>query len=799
LLFGRAGRPQGECMEHETPQRGWLKGGGYFRKFVASFVGLVVLVLAVNASLETYFVYRNTTDLVVKSQTEKAEGTVRRIEQFLTEIERQISWATRASTTTVEQRRADYALLLQQAPSIERLIQLDSSGIEQLRATRQDIVVGSGLDYSGDPRFRDAKGQLAWWSPIYFNGRIPFIAIAVAHSGPNAGSTVAEISLKFLGDFIDRAQVGADTEAYIVDPSGRLLVDSNPDRSLGTSLAALPQVAALLGQSGERPMIGKDLEEQAVLVGTAVVPQRNWYIFFEQPLTRALEPVYILLYRTLWLIGLGIGLSVLAGMLLARRLVTPIRALQVGARQLEASNFGYRIDVQSRDEIGELANQFNRMADQLQGSYGRLEQKVAERTRDLAQSIGELQALEEIGRTLASSLDLKAVLATIVTRAVELSHADAGAIYAYEPARDMFELAESHGLDDAFKSAVRATHIAFDAGVMGRWATQQKPIVIPDLSTFTDFPLRELTVSAGFNSLLFVPLAMQDRIFGALVLHRRSKGEFPARTVELIQTFAHQSVLAMNNAGLFREVEQRGRELAIASAHKSQFFANMSHELRTPLNAVLGYSELLADGLYGPMPEKAAEVLERIQSNGKHLLGLINDVLDLSKIEAGQLTLALEDYSVETMVQSVVSAAGSLARNKGIEVTTAVAPNLPMGRGDERRLTQVLLNLVSNAIKFTDAGSVGIDVQAVDGQFRIAVSDTGPGIAPDDQQKIFEEFQQVDNSSTRAKGGTGLGLSISRRLVDMHGGRIDLVSTVGVGSTFSVIIPIRVDEQREQA
>jgi signal transduction histidine kinase len=786
-------------MEQETERRGWFRGGGYFRMFVASFVGLVVLVLAVNASLETYFVYRNTTDLVVRSQAEKAGGTARRIEQFLTEIERQISWATRASTTTVEQRRSDYVLLLQQAPSIDRLIQLDSAGIEQLRATRNEIVTGSGMDFSVDPRYRDAKGKVVWWSPIYFNGRTPFIAVAVAHSGPKAGSTVAELSLKFLENFVDPSQVGTDTEAYVVDMTGRLLVDSKPDRGLGTSLAGLPQVAAQLRGVGQRVTMGNDLNQESVLVGAAIVPQRNWHVFFEQPMTTALQPVYILFFRTLWLIALGIVLSVIAGMLLARRLVTPIRALQVGARQLEASNFGYRIDVQSRDEIGELADQFNRMADQLQGSYGRLEQKVAERTRDLAQSISELQALEEIGRALASSLDHKAVLATIVARAVELSHADAGAIYSFDARRNMFELAEAHGLDEAFQKAVRATHITFDASVMGRWSTQRAPILIPDLSSSPDFPLRELTLSLGFNSLLFVPLAMQDQVFGALVLQRRDVGEFPTRTVELIQTFAHQSVLAMNNAGLFREVEQRGRELAVASAHKSQFFANMSHELRTPLNAVLGYSELLADGIYGAIPDKAAEVLERIQSNGKHLLGLINDVLDLSKIEAGQLILSLDDYSVESMVSSVVSAAGSLAKTKGIELTTIIAPDLPMGRGDERRLTQVLLNLVSNAIKFTDTGKVEIDAKAVDGEFIIAVRDTGLGIGPADQQKIFEEFQQVDNSSTRAKGGTGLGLSISRRFIDMHGGHIDLVSTVGVGSTFSIVIPVRVEKQKESA
>jgi signal transduction histidine kinase len=266
-----------------------------------------------------------------------------------------------------------------------------------------------------------------------------------------------------------------------------------------------------------------------------------------------------------------------------------------------------------------------------------------------------------------------------------------------------------------------------------------------------------------------------------------------------MQTFADQSVLALNNARLFREVEQKGRELAIASEHKSQFLANMSHELRTPLNAVLGYAELMADGLYGEVPAKAVEVLERIQHNGKHLLGLINDVLDISKIEAGQLNLALDDYSVENMVHSVASATESLAKSKGIELRTEVPAGLPLGKGDERRLTQVLLNLVSNAIKFTDKGSVNICVKVVDDTFNIAVNDTGPGIAPADHEKIFGEFQQVDNSSTRKKGGTGLGLSISRKLVSLHGGRIDLDSVVGVGSTFSIIVPVRATQQSQAA
>jgi signal transduction histidine kinase/HAMP domain-containing protein len=783
----------------EEPRKGWFRRNGLFGKYVISFVGLVVLVLAVNGALETWFMYRETTQLLASAQSEKAESTARRIEQFVSEIERQISWATRASATTVEQRRSDYALLLQQVPAVDRVIQLDGAGREQLRLTRRDIVVGSGIDYSGDPRFKETQRKPVWLSPVYFDGLDPFMTIAMAHSGRNAGSTVAEINLKFLASFIDPEQIGKDNEAYIIGPTGRLLAHSDSTRRLGTDLANLPQVAAELKGTDDVVTFGEDPDARSVLTAAAGLEKLGWHVFFEQPLSKALQPVYNLLYRTGGLLALGIALAVLAGMLLARQMVVPIRALQVGARQLEASDFGYRIKVKAADEIEELADRFNRMADELQGSYGRLEQKVEERTRDLEQSVRELKALEEIGRAVASSLDLNALLATIVTRAVELSQADAGAIYSYDAGRHLFELAEAYGVDRAFRDAVRAVRVKLDESALGFSARKREPISIPDLAQAPHYPFRDLTLKAGFHSALVVPLIGQDEILGALVVQRRATGDFPAGTVGLMQTFAHQSVVAMANARLFREIEQKGRELAVANEHKSQFFANMSHELRTPLNAVLGYSELLVDGLYGAMPEKSIEVLERIQTNGKHLLGLINDVLDISKIEAGQLTLALEDYSVQALVETVVASAGSLAQKKGIELKIAVPGDLPAGRGDQRRLTQVLLNIVSNAIKFTDTGSVEVRVGALNGEFNIAVHDTGPGIAPEDQARIFDEFQQVDNSMTRQKGGTGLGLSIARRLVNLHGGHIEVQSSVGVGSTFNIVLPVRVTEQQRPA
>src|SRR5262245_12057778 len=413
-------------------------------------------------------------------------------------------------------------------------------------------------------------------------------------------------------------------------------------------------------------------------------------------------------------------------------------------------------------------------------------EEVQARNRDLT-------ALGEVGRAVSSTLDLKVVLKTIVDRAVELSGTDAGSIYYYWADTERFELGEAVGLDEDIITRLRKLDIAAKDSGLGEAISLRMPLLIADMTKRKSNPLRAAAIQAGFRAALIVPLLGSEGPLGALVLQRRQPGEFPETVVSLMQSFADQSAIALENARLFEEIALKSRELEIASQHKSQFVANMSHELRTPLAAILGFAELIQEGFYGPLPDKSMDALTRIRSNGKHLLGLINTVLDIAKIESGQFTLNMAEYAIESVVETVRSATESLAQNKKLALTTEVAGPLPIGLGDEQRLTQVLLNLVGNAIKFTDSGEVRVTAKAVNGHFAVSVMDTGPGIPEQEQKRIFEQFHQIDSSLTKAKGGTGLGLAIAKQIVEMHGGRIWVESTPGNGATFQIELPARAE------
>jgi signal transduction histidine kinase len=783
--------------------------GGLFRKYASLLVALVGGSLFINACIEMYYSYGESREALIAVQREKAYGAAAVIEQFVKEIEGQVGWATGflPSGGGLEQRRFDFLRLLRQAPAITEVSYLDGDGREQIKVSRLVMdTMASGLDFSKDRKFVEAKANKRYLSPVYFRKESePYLTLAIAGAGHNAGVTVAEVNLKFIWDVISRIRVGKAGVAYVVDEHGLLI--AHPDIGIvlrKTDLSQLPHVdlarKRLHDASITVPAISRDRSGRDVLTAYAPIGTLGWLVFVDLPTSEALQPVYESLRRSIIVLGVGLGLAALAGIWLAQRMAVPIRALAKGAARIGGGDLDHHIEIHTGDEVQKLADSFNEMTAQLKDSYATLEQKVADRTRELSEALDQLRALIGVSHAINSTLDLQAVLAAILANACRLANAGGGAIYTFDQVSEEFSLAATHGMSADLIETVRAAHPRLhDNSPVGRSTFSRSVIQVADLAAEPTYPLREALLKADVRALLAVPLLREERIIGALMVRRRQPGTFDQAIIELMQSFASQSALAIQNARLFQEIDEKSRQLEVASQHKSQFLANMSHELRTPLNAVLGYTELMQDGLYGELPPKVKEVLERVQTNSKHLLGLINDVLDLSKIEAGQLVLSNEDYSMKNVVDTVVSATESLAEAKKLPLKVDISDDMPVGHGDERRIAQVLLNLVGNAIKFTDAGEVRIAAKAINGRFSVAVSDTGPGIPASETGRVFHEFHQVDSSNTKTKAGTGLGLAIAKRIVELHSGRIWVESELGKGSTFYFELPVRIAQHEDIA
>jgi GAF domain-containing protein len=423
----------------------------------------------------------------------------------------------------------------------------------------------------------------------------------------------------------------------------------------------------------------------------------------------------------------------------------------------------------------------------------RLFKELQARTTELTRSVDQLTALDEVGQAVSSTLDLQTVLDTIVARAAQLSGTHGGVIYEYDEATQKFHLRAAHRLEDELVEALRREPLRLGEGATGQAAATRAPFQVTNLLNEKEYTLtrvRALLAQLGYRSILAVPLIFEERILGALVVHREESGEFAPEIVNLLQTFATQSALAIQNARLFREIEDKGRQLEAASRHKSEFLANMSHELRTPLNAITGFSEVLLERMFGEINPKQTEYLQDILSSGRHLLSLINDILDLSKIEAGRMELTLAQFHLPLALDNAITLVKERAARHGIALDIDIDPGLGEFMGDERKIKQVLLNLLSNAVKFTpEGGRIGVKAMRSDGTVEIAVSDTGIGIAPKDQKAIFEEFRQVGSDEARKVEGTGLGLTLTKKFVEMHGGRIWVESEVGKGSTFTFTLP----------
>jgi len=421
----------------------------------------------------------------------------------------------------------------------------------------------------------------------------------------------------------------------------------------------------------------------------------------------------------------------------------------------------------------------------------RLFKEVQARTKELQESLEYQTAISNVlGVISRTPTQLQLVLRSIAQTAARLCESFDAQVYRLVDGE--LQMVAQHG--SLPRLPARYQLPLTRGSVTGRAILDRQTVHVDDISALleSEFPdAKPSQLVVGHRTTLATPLIREGQPIGAILLRRADVRPFSPKQVSLLQTFADQAVIAIENTRLFNEIVQKSQELEIASQHKSQFVANMSHELRTPLAAMLGYAELLQEGIYGVQPEKSLPILTRIRSNGKHLLGLINTVLDISKIEAGQFKLNIGEYAMGSIVDTVMVATESLAAGKNLAFTAEVAKALPYGLGDEPRLTQVLLNLVGNAIKFTDAGEVRIAAGAANGYLTVSVSDTGPGIPLEECDRIFEKFRQVDSSNTRTKDGTGLGLAIAKDIIEMHGGRIWVESRLGHGSTFRIELPLR--------
>jgi signal transduction histidine kinase/DNA-binding response OmpR family regulator len=485
----------------------------------------------------------------------------------------------------------------------------------------------------------------------------------------------------------------------------------------------------------------------------------------------------------------------------------PLTAAVDLAGRIAAGEFAEHGDAPPARDLGNLLESLYLMSGKLRQSqreiedYQRgLERRVAERTAEvkartdeLSRSLEEMRTLGEVGRAVSSTLDLETVLLAIITHAVRLSEADAGTIYEYDEAGDVFVPHANFGVSERLAQALRESRIGLGDSTVGMCVVQRAPVQRPDIEQVTDYRLRDLLLADGIRALLAVPLLREDRVIGALVIRRRTAGEFAASTLTLLQTLASQSVLAIENARLFKEIRAKSEQLEVASQLKSQFLANMSHELRTPLNAIIGVTEMLQEDARDLNRGDELEPLERVLRAARHLLALINDILDLSKIEAGKMDIHIESFAIAPLVADVVQTIATLAAKNGNTVVVKCDPDIGAMRTDQTRIRQALLNLASNANKFTERGTVTIRaLRTADGGrdwVTMSVSDTGIGLTPEQIGKLFQDFVQADSTTTRKYGGTGLGLAISRRFCQMLGGDIMVESEPGQGSTFTIRLP----------
>ena len=787
-----------------------------FAKYAALIVALVGGALVASGAISLYFAYGESKNALFALQREKADAAAYRIEQYVRGLDHELGWTAlprvQEGSSASEQRRIEFLKLLRQAPQITEAVWIDRDGNEQVRVSRLAMdALAQSTNLQNDPRVVGSKSGRTYFGPVTFRKDTePYMAIARAAGGQDGGTTAVEVNLKFVWDVVSALRIGKAGIAYVVDAEGHLV--AHPDISLvlqKIDWTKQPQVVAARttpvdaeaggaasaapGEAGSRQLEARTRAGNDVLVAYAPIPSLDWHVFVEVPREEVLVPVLASMYRTGGVLLVGLLLSVLASLSMAQRMVRPIRALQEGAAQIGAGNLQQEIVVKTGDELEALANQFNTMAVELKESYGGLERKVEQRTSELTETLEQQTATSEILRVISNSpTNEQPVFDAIVASAVRLFEGRRVGLLLVEHGQlHMRARGSPDAIDEEALSRLYPMPLNRDSfvgqAILDRQVLQIADVDAPGIPSASAAHAHKL----GYRSTSIAPLLREGVAIGAITVPRAQPGLMSGKQLALLQTFADQAVIAIENVRLFREIETKNLQLEIASKHKSEFLANMSHELRTPLNAIIGFSEVLGERMFGELNEKQAEYADDIHTSGKHLLSLINDILDLAKVEAGRMELNLSDYNLPAAIDNAMTLFRERALRHGLQLMAEVDPAAGNLRGDERKVKQILLNLLSNAVKFTpEGGNITVLAHYVDGFAQIAVRDTGVGIAPQDQAAVFEEFKQVGTDVTKKGEGTGLGLALTKSFVELHGGRLWLDSAIGQGSTFTFTLPL---------
>jgi GAF domain-containing protein/HAMP domain-containing protein len=586
--------------------------GRLFRKYVVLIAGLVSGALLTSGAIEIYFSHQENKAALGRVQREKALAAATRIEQFVREIERQLGWATHpllaSGPAALEQRRLDFFRLLRQVPAVTELVQLDAAGREQLRVSRLAMdVVGSQADHSQDPRFQVARGGRTYFGPVYFRKESePYMTVAMPGGTGAPGVTVAEVNLKFIWDVVSQIKIGRAGYAYVVDPAGKLI--AHPDISLvlkQTDVSSLPQVRAARGRGGsEEFMLAQDLAGRPVLSAAAPVAPVGWSVVVEQPLVEAFEALRASIIRTVALVLVGVAISVVASLLLARRMVTPIRTLQAGAGRIGAGDLGHRLALRTGDELEALAEQFNSMASRLQESYAGLERKVEERTRELREALEQQTATAEVLKVISrSAFDLPRVLETLVESATRLCGASRGHIFRYDG--EVLRFAAAHGAWPGFIEYLERHPTRPGRGsVAGRAALERRPVHVVDVLAEPGYEYSELVAQQDYRAVLAVPLLRGDALLGVIAILKPRPEPFTDKQIALLQTFADQAVIAIENVRLFQELEQRNRDLTealeqqTATAEILRVISSSPTDIQPIFDAIAERATRLCDGLF---------------------------------------------------------------------------------------------------------------------------------------------------------------------------------------------------------